>query len=119
MRLTLKLKLVRDCFYFTGIVTQFILSKPPGRRLVTADIHNIFVISFHFLNVFYVLLLLARVIFGHLPFWIIFVIVELMKQSLFMTVSIFNISALIQASFILNLSWVHIYDDKAWKTIYL
>ena len=87
-------------------------SKPPGRRMVTSDIHNFFVNSFHFLNMSYYISLLARVLFGHLPFSVIFVLVELMKQGLFVSLSIFNISTLIQTSFILNHNWVHIYEDK-------
>ena len=99
-------------FKFTGIVSQFMFSKPPGRRMVTSDVHNYFVISFHYLNISYYLSFLARVVFGHLPFWIIFILVEFMKQCLFVALSIFNISTLLQTSFILNHNWVHTYEDK-------
>ena len=100
--------------HFLGIMTQFMYSKPPGRRMVTSDIHNFFVISFHNLNISYYFSFLARVVFGHLPFWVIFVLVELMKQCLFASLAIFNISTLIQTSFILNHNWVHTYEDKVW-----
>ena len=87
--------------------------------MVTSDIHNFFVISFHYLNISYYLSFLARLVFGHLPFWVIFVLVEFMKQCLFVSLSIFNISALIQTSFILNHNWVHIYEDKVWPNALL
>ena len=80
--------------------------------MVTSDIHNFFVISFHYLNISYYSSFLARIVFGHLPFWIIFVLIEFMKQCLFISLAIFNISAFIQTSFILNHNWVHIYEDK-------
>ena len=106
---TLIFEIYVDCL---GIVTQFMYSKPPGRRMVTSDIHNYFVISFHHLNFSYYFSFLARVVFGHLPFWVIFVLVEFMKQGLFVSLAVFNISTLIQTSFILNHNWVHIYEDK-------
>ena len=36
--------------------------------MVTSDIHNFFVNSFHILNMAYYLSFLARVLIGHLPF---------------------------------------------------
>ena len=92
-------------------------SKPPGRRMVTSDIHNFFVISFHGLNISYYFPFLVRVLFGHLSFWVIFILIEFMKQCLFLSLSILNISTLIQTSFILNHNWVHIHEDKVCSNV--
>ena len=61
--------------------------------------------------------IVLRTIFGFLPFWLIFFVVETMKNFLHLSIAFFNVSMIIQTSFILNHEWVHKYTDEV-STIY-
>ena len=60
--------------------------------------------------------IVLRTIFGFLPFWLIFFIVESMKNFLHLSIAFFNVSMIIQTSFILNHEWVHKYTDEVSTT---
>ena len=94
-----------------GIVSKFIMSKPPGRRLVTAEIHNYLVLSWHFMTATFYTTFLLRIFFGYFSFNITFACIEMSKISMFMSLSILNISSFLQISLMLNSRTIQI-DDK-------
>ena len=57
-----------------------------------------------------------RIIFGPLNFWLVFIIVEMMKSSLHLSFAIFNISTFVQMSLILNYEWVFKKNDKVFMS---
>ena len=94
-----------------GIVSKFIMSKPPGRRLVTAEIHNYLVLSWHFMTATFYTTFLLRIFFGYFSFNITFACIEMSKISMFMSLSILNVSSFLQISLMLNSRTIQI-DDK-------
>ena len=56
--------------------------------------------------------ILLRCIFGTLPFYVIFAIVEAMKMSFTLVTGVSNVSTAVQLSIILNYDWVQKYEDK-------
>ena len=89
--------------------------QPPGRRMVTSDINNYSILSFHLANFAFYIGFLSRTIFGYFSFWFTFFFVEFMKNSLHLACGFFNINTIIQISLILNFECVHTYDDKVKK----
>ena len=79
---------------------------------MTSDINNYFVYSFHVTHCSFYMGLAFKIIFGPLNFWIVFIIVEMMKSSLHLSFAIFNISTFVQMSLILNYEWVFKKNDK-------
>ena len=122
-------------YWIIVIVTHFIQSKPPGNRMVqennkgiflfysllqvTSDIHKYFILFFHITHLSFYFGFLVKTIFGLLPFWLIFFLVEVLKISLHLAVAVFNFSIIIQISYILNFEWVTQFDDKVSIYIYL
>ena len=105
------------CFAFLNhsllfLVSEFIKSIPPGRKMVTSDINHYFVISFHLTQFSFYFGLALRVILGPLSYWTVFIMVELLKNCLHLSFAIFNISTFIQISMILNFEWVYQKTDK-------
>ena len=66
----------------------------------------------HFSFFFFYSGILIRSIFGFLPFNIIFASVEAMKISFTQVIAVFNVSAAVQLSIILNFDWVQKFEDK-------
>ena len=91
---------------------KFLHSKPPGRRMVTSDVQTFFIRAFQFANIALYTGITARILFGLLPYPLIFCFVELMKQSLHFGAAIANVSAILQISIIFNFEWVHKTEDK-------
>ena len=56
----------RGLMNFLGIMSKFIMSKPPGRRLVTAEIHNYLVFSWHLVTTTFYITFVSRIIWGNL-----------------------------------------------------
>ena len=94
-----------------GILSKFMMNKPPGRRLVTAEINNSFVLCWHLLTISFYSSLLMRTFFGYLSYNTIFVFIEMIKISMFLSFAILNVSSFLQISLILNSRTIHI-DDK-------
>ena len=94
-----------------GILSKFMMNKPPGRRLVIADINNSFVICWHVMTFSFYSSLLMRTFFGYLSYNIIFVFIEMIKISMFLSFAILNVSSFLQISLILNSRTIHV-DDK-------
>ena len=113
-----------------GMVSKFTLSKPPGKRLVK-NLNPVclrFSLLRHCLGYFWYTQLFHNHVsfcqlclllwfscqnhFWSLVLWTIFILIELMKNFLHFAVSIFNVSIIIQVSFILNLEWVQNYEDQ-------
>ena len=93
------------------MVSKFIMSKPPGRRLVTAEIHNYLVLSWHFMTAIFYSTFVMRMIWGYFSFHIIFVCIEMSKLSMAMSLSILNVSSFLQISLMLNPRTIQ-FDDK-------
>ena len=87
--------------------------------MVTADITNYFVMSFHVANFSYYIGVMNRTLFGYFSFWKTFFFVEFMKNSLHLAAALFNVSTITQISILLDLEWVHKYGDKVNCTITL
>ena len=87
------------------------MSKPPGRRLVTAEIHNYLVLSWQFMTAIFYSTFVMRIIWGYFSFHIIFVSVEISKLSMAMSLSILNVSSILQISLMLNPRTIQ-FDDK-------
>ena len=100
--------LSRGCL---GILSKFMMNKPPGRRLVIAEINNSFVICWHLLTFSFYSSLLMRTLLGYLSYNIIFVFIEMIKISMFLSFAILNVSSFLQISLILNSRTIHV-DDK-------
>ena len=79
---------------------------------VTSDIHQIALIAGHFSFFFFYSGIMLRSIFSFLPFNVIFANVEAMKISFTQVVAVFNVSAAVQLSIILNFDWVQKYKDN-------
>lgn len=94
-----------------GILSKFMMNKPPGRRLVIAEINNSFVLCWHLVTISFYSSLLMRTFFGYLSFNIIFVFIEMIKISMFLSFAILNVSSFLQISLILNSRTIHV-DDK-------
>ena len=99
-------------FCVSGTVTKFILSKPPGRRMVTSDVQIYFLKCFQAANIALYVGLFSRIIFVFFPFYTIFFFVELMKNFFHCAMSIFNVSTVLEISLIFNYEWIHITEDK-------
>ena len=93
------------------MVSKFIMSKPPGRRLVTAEIHNYLVLSWHFMTAIFFSTFVMRMIWGYFSFQTIFVCIEMSKLSMAMSLSILNVSSVLQISLMLNPRTIQ-FDDK-------
>ena len=86
-------------------------SKPPGRRLVIAEINNSFVLCWHLMTISFYSSLLMRTLFGYLSYKMIFVFIEMIKITMFLSFAILNVSSFLQISLILNSRTIHV-DDK-------
>ena len=80
--------------------------------MVTADITNYLLLAFHIANFNYYFSVYCRILFGYLSFWQTFYFVEMFKISLHMATAMFNVTTITQISILLDLEWVHQYDDK-------
>ena len=87
------------------------MSKPPGRRLVTAEIHNYLVQSWHFMTATFYTTFVLRIVMGYFSFNIVFACIEMSKISMVMSLSILNVSSFLQISLMLNSRTIQI-DDK-------
>ena len=98
------------------ISSKFISSKPPGRRMVTSSLNILLNSSLHAALLTFSLGLAVRIMFGHLSFWIVFLIVEVaMKMSFMLVAGVANFTRLVQISIVNNHSWVQNYNDKVPK----
>ena len=88
------------------------MSKPPGRRLVIAEINNSFVLCWHLVTISFYSSLLMRIFFGYLAYSMIFVFIEMIKISMFMSFAILNVSSFLQLSLILNSRTIHVNDKE-------
>ena len=79
---------------------------------MTSEVHNFFIFFFHLVTFSFYFGLLIRIIFGLLSFWCIFLLVELLKISLHLSIGVFNFSTIIQISLIMNFEWVYSYEDN-------
>ena len=95
-----------------GILSKFMMSKPPGRRLVIAEINNSFVLCWHLVTISFYSSLLMRIFFGYLAYSMIFVFIEMIKISMFMSFAILNVSSFLQLSLILNSRTIHVNDKE-------
>ena len=86
-------------------------SKPPGRRLVIAEINNSFVLCWHLMTITFYSSFLMRTFFGYLTYNMIFVFIEMIKICMVMSFAILNVSSFLQISLILNSRTIHV-DDK-------
>ena len=105
----------RGLINFSGIVSKFIMSKPPGRRLVTAEIHNYLLFSWHLMTATFFVTFVSRIIWGYFSFNITFVFIEMSKITMFLSLSILNVSSFLQISLMLNSRTIQ-FDDKAMST---
>ena len=105
----------RGFMNFLGIMSKFILSKPPGRRLVTAEIHNYLVFSWHLVTTTFYITFVSRMIWGYFSFNITFACIEMSKITMFLSLSILNVSSFLQISLMLNSRTIQ-FDDKEMST---
>ena len=96
--------------WYKKIIKAYFLFNPLLQ--VTSDIHKYFILFFHITHMSFYFGFLVKTIFGLLPFWLIFFLVEVLKISLHLAVAVFNFSIIIQISYILNFEWVTRFDDK-------
>ena len=57
---------------------------------------------------------MVRAVFGSLPFWIIFLMLESLRNTTQLACALLNSSVIVQLSIILNLEWTSRYSDKVW-----
>ena len=79
---------------------------------VTSDVHNLYVTGSHITVAVFYSGIIMRTLFGYLPFWTTFMLVEMFKYSIFAAFSVLNVSTCIQTALILNYQWVYNYNDK-------
>ena len=70
---------------------------------MTADIHYMFLIASHMGFFSFVFGIVVRCVVGPLPFVVVFLLVQALIISAYLAIGVFNVSALIQFSLILNL----------------
>ena len=99
--------------WYKKIMKAYFLFNPLLQ--VTSDIHKYFILFFPITHLSFYFGFLVKTIFGLLPFWLIFFLVEVLKISLHLAVAVFNFSIIIQISYILNFEWVTQFDDKVSK----
>ena len=108
------------CLLLLGMVKSFINSKPPGRRLVrgkwpflfllnnehdlqvTSDIHVILANALQILFTCFSVGGFLRTLYGPLPFWLISVIVEMMKWALSFTIGTSNVNSFMQKALLMD-----------------
>ena len=56
--------------------------------------------------------LLLRCVFGPLNFWTIFALLEALKMTVHLGTGVFNVSAFVQISIILNFKWTEKFRDR-------
>lgn len=98
--------------FILEMVTQFLQSKPPGRKMVTSDVQIYFIMAFQMANFSLYTGIITRLLFGYLPYTLIFFFVEMMKHSLHFGAAVANVSAILEFSIIFNFEWTHKTDDK-------
>ena len=84
---------------------------------MTSDL-NIFInLTLHLSCFVFIAGLLLRTVLGHMNFWPVFVVVEIMKISFQLNIAVMNVSCLLQFSVIMNFDWVHRYGEKVKLTV--
>ena len=79
---------------FNGwVVRKFVYSKPPGRKMITADINAIIFITGNVTVIINCVGIGLRTIFGPLPFLVIFLLNETMVNSFSLSVGVCNVVA--------------------------
>ena len=95
------------------ISSNFITSKPPGRRMVTSDLNLLLNFTLHIALLTFSLGIVIRILFGTLSFWTVFLIVEVfMKISFLLVGAVANVSRVIHFIIIYHHQWLLKYNDK-------
>ena len=75
------------------MVRKFVYSKPPGRKMITADINALIFITGNVTVIINCLGIGLRTIFGPLPFLVIFALYETLVNSFSLSVGVLNVVA--------------------------
>ena len=71
----------------------FVFSKPPGRRMITADINAIIYITGNLTTTVHCLSIAARTLLGPLPTYMVFAINEAMVLTVSLSLGVCNVNA--------------------------
>ena len=79
---------------------------------VTSDIHKLYISMFQALCIALTVGMSCRCLFGPLSYSFIFIVIESMKIFGHIGVAIFNVSAILQCLFIVDINWSQKYSDQ-------
>ena len=79
---------------------------------MTSDLNIFLNLTLHLSAFVFSAGLLIRTVLGHMNFWPVFFLVEIMKMTCQLNLAVLNVSCLLQFSVIMNFDWVHRYGDK-------
>ena len=77
-----------------------------------SDLNIFFNLTLHLSYFVFAAGLLLRTVLGHMNFWPLFLLVEVMKITFQLNLAVMNVSCLLQFSVIMNFDWVYRYTDK-------